>query len=176
MAGADNTTAAVYTTLFHILTSPSALARVMEELEFARKAGIVSTVPQQTEILKYCPFYVACVKESLRLNPSLPSILPRYSTSNTNNPLTINGRAIPANTEVASNPWITQRDPEIYGTDAEDWIPERWLDPRKAELMEKYNFTFGYGSRPCLGRQMGMMSALKIPLMVGKLSLVKRSC
>ena len=67
---------------------------------------------------------------------------------------------------MASNPWITHRDQEMYGIDAEEWIPDRWLDPEKAKILEKYSFTFGYGSRICLGRQLGMMSALKVPLTV----------
>jgi cytochrome P450 len=166
MAGADNTAAAICTTLFHILKSPSAHARVLSELDRARSAGRISAAPQHSEILKHCPYYVACVKESLRLNPSLPSFMPRYSSTDPKNPLVILGTVIPPGVEIASNPWITHRDPEIYGVDAEEWIPERWLDPDKAKLLEKYNFTFGYGSRLCLGRQLGMMAALKVPLMV----------
>lgn len=97
----------------------------------------------------------------MRLNPSLPSHLPRYSEPG----LVINDVSIPPNTEIASNPWITQRDPEIYGEDAEEWIPERWQDENKAKVLERFSFTFGFGSRLCLGRQLGMMSALKVPLM-----------
>ncbi|KAE8443394.1 hypothetical protein EG329_001953 [Mollisiaceae sp. DMI_Dod_QoI] len=165
MAGADNTTAAICTTLYHILESPIALSRVLRELAIARDAGIFGERLHYADIVKHCPFYVACVRESLRLNPSLPSIIPRYSTSDIDHPLVIDGRIIPPETEVASNPWITQRDPDVYGADAEEWKPERWLNAENAALFEKYNFTFGYGSRLCLGRQLGMMSVVKTPLM-----------
>ncbi|CZR60327.1 related to cytochrome P450 CYP2 subfamily [Phialocephala subalpina] len=165
MAGADNTTAAICTTLYHILQSPIAHSKVMEELIAAEQAGIFGKRPRYADILRYCRFYVACVRESLRLNLSLPSIIPRYSTSDVDHPLVIDGRTIPPNTEVASNPWITQRDPELYGEDAEEWKPERWLNAENAALFEKHNFTFGYGSRLCLRRQLGIMSVMKTPLM-----------
>lgn len=168
MAGADNTTSAICTTLFHLISSPSALSRVLEEVETATSAGKISSVPQHSEILQWCPFYIACVKESLRLNPSLPSFLPRYSEEG----LVINNIPIPAGTEIASNPWITGRDPEIYGDDVEEWKPERWLDVERARVMEKYSFVFGYGSRPCLGAKMGWLSACKVPLMVSLLILL----
>lgn len=175
MAGADNNTAGSCTVLHHLLTHPAALTRVLTELSSARAAGLISSssssVPQQSSILAHLPYYVACVKESLRLNPSLPSALPRCSPGEGEKPLVLHGMTIPPNTEVASNPWITQRDPEVYGADAEEWKPERWLEAENAKVLEKYSFTFGYGTRPCLGKAMGLMSVYKIPLMVSILFL-----
>ncbi|KAF8855753.1 hypothetical protein BDZ45DRAFT_746193 [Acephala macrosclerotiorum] len=74
------------------------------------------------------------------------------------------GQEIQRETELAKK----YAGPELYGADAEEWKPERWLNAENAALFEKYNFIFGYGSRLCLGHQLGMMSVVKTPLMFVK--------
>lgn len=82
--------------------------------------------------------------------------------------LVLEGNEIPPGTEVACNPWITHRDPQIYGADADIWRPKRWLenDGEDGKVFDKYNLALGYGSRICIGRDLGMMELLKFPLMV----------
>ncbi len=40
------------------------------------------------------------------------------------------GRVIPPENEVAGNPWITHRDPEIYGLDGEGWVDDEKKTPK----------------------------------------------
>ncbi|KAL2060747.1 hypothetical protein VTL71DRAFT_9389 [Oculimacula yallundae] len=162
LAGTESTAAGICTTLHQLMRYPSSLKKVLDEFEIGFKTGHLSRTPKYSEILSYCPYYVACVRESLRFYPSLSSIIPRYSTSDPSAPLILHGRTIPPNTEVCCNAYITHRDQTMFGDDADEWNPDRWLDPEKARVLEKYNFSFGYGSRPCLGKPLGLMGVMKV--------------
>ncbi|EDP48503.1 cytochrome P450 monooxygenase, putative [Aspergillus fumigatus A1163] len=162
LAGAD-TTGTVFQALVHfLLTHRDAYRRLMEEIDAATAQGLISDpVPQYDEIVEHLPYYVACVRETLRLNPPAPNIFPRYVSEPG---MDLYGKFAPAGTEISGNPWIMQRDKKLYGEDAEEFKPERWLDAERAKRYNKYSFTFGYGARVCLGRDIAMMELYKGPL------------
>lgn len=54
-------------------------------------------------------------------------------------------RYMPPLPKTRCNPWLVHRDENIYGPDVDEFRPERWLDPEKAKLYNKYNMGFGYG-------------------------------
>lgn len=71
------------------------------------------------------------------------------------------------------NPWVLNRDRSIFGTDADDYVPERWLDSqeRSAKMRSALStvgarifvtvcadhLQWGDGSRSCLGRNLAMI-------------------
>lgn len=163
LAGADTTGTAFQAMIQYLLTHRDAYERMMAEINSAVANNLLTETPQYAEVLEHLPYYVACVRETMRLCPSAPNIFPRYVSEPG---LELYGKFAPAGTEISSNPYIVHRDPELYGEDAEEFRPERWLDAERAKLFNKYNFGFGYGSRACLGREIAMMELYKGPLQV----------
>jgi cytochrome P450 len=86
-------------------------------------------------------------RESLRLySPGLT--LPREAAED----IVIGGVHIPQGTTVTMVPAMVQRNPLIWGDDADEFKPDRW-DSLSADAASPYAITaFSGGPRVCLGR------------------------
>ena len=78
-------------------------------------------------------FRLAVVNEALRIHPSTGLILERRCPKGG---VTLHGKHIPEDTIIGVNCWVVNRDKDIWGTDAHEWKPERWLAPLPRELEE----------------------------------------
>ncbi|GJN02980.1 hypothetical protein PR202_ga20376 [Eleusine coracana subsp. coracana] len=150
-----------------IETSASTLdfttAELMRRPDILRKlqAEIRSRVPEGQELvtgtdLADMPYLRAVIKESLRLHPVTPLLAPHFSTES----CSIDGFAIPAKMRVVINAWAIGRD-ERFWEDAEEFVPERFLDSgNAAEIDFKGNdfrlLPFGSGRRMCPGMNFAM--------------------
>jgi cytochrome P450 len=67
---------------------------------------------------------------------------------------------------VGINPWVAHRNTEVFGRDAEDFVPERWDQEQTSQerlvAMEQYNLAFGAGSRTCVGRHISHLGLVKL--------------
>ncbi|KAJ6031441.1 hypothetical protein N7540_002173 [Penicillium herquei] len=160
-AGADTIASVFQALLQYLLKNPKVYKRLMEEIESAAQMGLISQVAQYSEVTEHLPYYAACIYETMRLSPPGATILPRYVSEPGAD---LYGTFVPPGTEVTVNSWIIHRDRALYGEDAEDFCPDRWLDPERAILFKKYDFTFGYGGRTCLGKDIATMELFKAPL------------
>ncbi|KAJ5703679.1 P450 monooxygenase [Penicillium malachiteum] len=160
--GVSSTTSAFFA---EILARPIIFKRLMAEIKAAAEAGKLSQpVPTYMEVSQNLPFFLACVRETMRVHAFAASQLPRVTTAD-GPEIVLNGFKIPPGIEVAANPWIIHRDKAIYGEDAEEFRPDRWLgDPEQVRILEKYNLAWGYGSRVCLGKHFAQMMLYKTPI------------
>jgi hypothetical protein len=69
------------------------------------------------------------------------------------------------------NPWVINKDEGVFGANTDDFIPERWLQsPGESDevyqarfsKMKGTDFTFGAGSRACLGRYLSQLESFKL--------------
>lgn len=67
----------------------------------------------------------AALKEVMRLHPGVALILERIVPEGG---MSVNNYYIPAGTNVGVNPAVIHHDKTIYGADADDFKPERWLE------------------------------------------------
>lgn len=99
------------------------------------------------------------IKETLRLHPSLPLLIPRECRERCR----INGYDIPAKTRVAVNVWAIGRDSR-YWVEAESFKPERFLNsPIDFKGTDYEYLPFGAGRRMCPGIAFGIPN-VELPL------------
>lgn len=129
-AGYATTSGAVAFAILELLRNPAEWGRVHDEVDGMAEARGGSRV-------------AAVVNETLRLWP--PPLAGRYATE----PVSFRGHDIPAGSTITFSPYVTHRDPEHWGPDADAFRPSRWLDdPEPAP----FTFVpFGGAYRKCIG-------------------------
>jgi cytochrome P450 len=99
-------------------------------------------------LLESLPYLNAVCKEVLRIYPTIP-VSARCAVRDT----FILGQLVPKGTTVFVAPWSVNRNPKIWGEDAEAFRPERWLDTPNGGASSNYAFlTFFHGPRSCIGQ------------------------
>ncbi|XP_058773584.1 geraniol 8-hydroxylase-like [Vicia villosa] len=143
VAGTDTTSYTIEKAMTELIHNPHAMLKVKEEL--AQIIGIGKTV-QESDIVKL-PYLQAIVKETLRLHPSAPLLLPRKAKID----VQIQGYTIPQGAQVLINKWAMARDPKIWN-DANSFSPERFLGSEINYRGQNFQLTpFGSGRRICPG-------------------------
>jgi cytochrome P450 len=135
-----------------MLAYPETQARAQAELDAVVGRTRLPTFADYPHL----PYIRAMVKELLRWRPIAPIITPHRLTEDD----WYEGMFIPKGTICLANAWQMNHDPEMFGEDAEDFDPARYLDasgdiaPGMSELKKDGHFTYGFGSRICVGRYM----------------------
>lgn len=164
-AGSDTIGSTIRAVFYYLLKNPDSLKDLMSELQEAQQKDKLTTpLPTWTEV-QALPYLNAVIKEALRLNPALALPMERVVPAGPG--LKIGDShdyiTLPSGTIVGINPWVLHRDTRVFGEDAEEWNPHRWLgDEERAKYMDHHILSFGAGKRTCLGRNIAMLELLKL--------------
>ena len=147
---------------YYLLRHPQFYARLQSEVdtqlppeEAGHRFHTVSFASANT-----LPYLHACVQEAFRMHPAnsfnAERIVPPSGA-------TICGNLVPGGTVVGVNAWVVQRDRGVFGADADEFRPERWLGPfDQVKQMEKTMFQFGAGDHICIGKNISLLEIYKL--------------
>lgn len=99
----------------------------------------------------------AVVRESIRYSAPFPSAFPREVRPGAEMAIPGIKTPLPIGTIVSSNSWIVSHDKSVWGSDAEQWHPERWLDNADKKSLDDKFIAFSKGPRGCIGKDIAMM-------------------
>ncbi|KAG7557524.1 Cytochrome P450 superfamily [Arabidopsis suecica] len=144
VGGTDTSTNTIEFAMAELMSNPELIKRAQQELdEVVGKDNIV----EESHITKL-PYILAIMKETLRLHPTLPLLVPHRPAEST----VVGGYTIPKDTKIFVNVWSIQRDPNAWENPTE-FHPERFLDNNSCDFTgANYSyFPFGSGRRICAG-------------------------
>ncbi|KAM0543682.1 hypothetical protein ACHAO7_009306 [Fusarium culmorum] len=159
--GSDTTAFGILSCLRHLLTSPDAKAKLMEEIDHAyeelglTKEGREISFKQAEKL----PYLSAVITESNRVQPSIQYQLPRTVPSEG---AQVGDYFLPPGTTCGTSSRAVNCSREIFGPGAEEFRPERWIarDPDDEARIRKEKsllMTFGMGSRSCIGKNLAIV-------------------
>jgi cytochrome P450 len=146
--GTESSAVTVEWALSELLKKPEVFARATEELDRVIGRGRWVTEKDMPSL----PYIDAIVKETMRLHPVAPMLVPRLSREDTS----IGGYDIPAGTRVLVSVWSIGRDPELWDA-PEEFMPERFIGSKLDVKGQDYELLpFGSGRRMCPGYSLGL--------------------
>ncbi|TMW62720.1 hypothetical protein Poli38472_005338 [Pythium oligandrum] len=157
IAGRD-TTAQALSWLFVALTRhPQVAEKIREEIKRAvpdlYEGKTVSPSMEQAQQLTYLE---AALRETLRLYPSAPMTI----KSAAEDAVLCDGTFIEKGSRVGMPIYAMGRMTYLWGPDAEEFKPERWVDPETGKIIHvsPYKFlSFNAGPRMCLGMNLALL-------------------
>ncbi|KAK2991365.1 hypothetical protein RJ640_024038, partial [Escallonia rubra] len=178
IAGKDTTATTLSWFIYMLCKHPEVQENVAQEIKEATSKKVFTNIPEfvaslNDEALERMEYLHAVLTETLRLYPAVP-VDAKICFSDDTLP---DGFSVRTGDMVAYQPYAMGRMRFIWGDDAEDFRPERWLDENGSFQQESpFKFTaFQAGPRICLGRefayrQMKIFSAVLIACFKFKLS------
>ncbi|KAH6817839.1 hypothetical protein C2S51_001442 [Perilla frutescens var. frutescens] len=145
VAGADTTSGTVEWAMTELIRNPTKMWKLSDEVrDFIKENGQI----EESDIPRL-PYLQAVVKETFRLHPAAPFLVPHKVDSD----VEIKGYIVPKNAQILVNVWASGRDPHIW-TNANEFVPERFLNENNGVDFRGHDFElipFGAGRRICPG-------------------------
>jgi len=153
-AGSETAATTVNWAMAEMIKDPRVLKKAQAEVRkgFDRRGMVDEATIGEFKYLK------SIIKESLRLHPSVPLLLPRESRE----ACEINGYCIPVKSRVLVNAWAIARDPK-YWNDPDKFYPKRFVDSSIDFLGTDFEYIpFGAGRRICPGMNYGLANVEQV--------------
>ncbi|CAJ0962321.1 unnamed protein product, partial [Mesorhabditis belari] len=143
LAGFDTTSSALSYSTWYLAKHPQIQRRLQEEIDQVYGEEEISY--DGLGELKY----MDCVlKETLRLNPLGTVVVSRVAGQD----LELAGVQLKKGDQIQVDAYSLQRDKEIWGDDAEEFNPDRWLNLTVEQ--KEADLSFGAGPRQCVGMRL----------------------
>jgi len=147
IAGRDTTAQALSWTIYCLCNHPEIARKARDEIR--EVCGVKG--PDYDDVNRL-PYLQAIIHEVLRLYPSVP-INPKFPDNDDTLP---DGTFVPRGTAVFYNSYAMGRCKSIWGEDAKEFRPERWLE--MTTMPSNYSYpVFHAGPRECLGRRLAQV-------------------
>ncbi|KAF4351319.1 cytochrome P450 736A117 [Cannabis sativa] len=155
-AGTDTTYTVLEWAMSELIRHPISMKKLQKEIRTTilnKKIKSNSTITEDNvteDDLHKMPYLKAVLKETLRLHPPVPLLVPRLSTQD----VKISGYDVVSGTQVFINAWAIGRDPDTWEDDPNQFKPERFLFKNAAVDYKGHDFElipFGAGRRGCPG-------------------------
>ncbi|KAF5335259.1 hypothetical protein D9758_016236 [Tetrapyrgos nigripes] len=154
-AGTESAASSISTFLLAMVLHPEKQKKAQEAIDVAIGQERLPDFSDEGKI----PYIEALSREVLRWRPVAPTGVPHY----TNKPDHYQGYYIPANCLVIGNSWAILHDSAVYGADADDFNPDRFMTNGELNKdMPDVKATFGFGRRACAGQYMAELSLFMI--------------
>ena len=158
IAGHETTSGLLAFAIFLLLQHPEKYRKLQQEVD--RVCGIENIGITHLRKLKYV---YAVLQETLRLYPTAPfsSKVPHPDAVAREGVVTLDGGKyqVPPDVRVRILYSKCMQDPQIFGDDAQDFRPERFLEGPEHDRIEPYWRPFSEGSRSCIGRNFSLQEA-----------------
>ncbi|CAI9109285.1 OLC1v1009086C1 [Oldenlandia corymbosa var. corymbosa] len=144
----DTSVTAVEWAISDLLRHPECMRKLQKEL--GKKVGLDRIVEESD--LENLEYLNMVLKESMRLHPVAPLLLPHESMED----CTVHGFHIPRKSRIIINVWAIGRDPNVWHN-PESFIPERFKENNVDFRGQDFRLIpFGSGRRSCPGLQLGL--------------------
>jgi cytochrome P450 len=160
-AGSETSATTLAWAMAELIRNPTAMHKATAEVRRAfAAAGAVSE-----DALGELPYLHLVIRETLRLHPPLPLLLPRECRE----PCRVLGYDVPRGTQVLVNAWAIGRDERCWpGGSPEEFRPERFENGEATAAVDfrgaDFEFLpFGAGRRMCPGMAFGLAN-VELPL------------
>jgi len=147
--GSETAATSLQWTMAELMRTPRVMRKVQDEVRQAL-AGRPTVTEDDLGDLRYMRLVI---KESLRLHPPVPLLLPRECR----NTCRVLGFDVPVGTIVFVNAWAIARDPS-YWEKPEEFVPERFENGKVDFKGTDFEYLpFGAGRRMCPGMVFGLV-------------------
>ncbi|KAE8306388.1 cytochrome P450 [Aspergillus transmontanensis] len=152
-AGSDTSSSTLCALLYWVSTTPRVLWKLQNVLDEAIPVGV--EVPYLA-MVKKITYLQWVIWEALRIHSTFGQGLPREVPPE-RGPVEICGHTFYPGDVLSVPGYTMHHSVDIWGTDVEDFVPERW-DPRRLTQRQKDSFIpFSEGPRACIGRNLAEM-------------------
>ncbi|KAL8824166.1 MAG: hypothetical protein Q9191_005249 [Dirinaria sp. TL-2023a] len=150
-AGHETTATAMLWAVYLLCRHPEYQTRLREEIRNCLPSIDDAESTVTSDLLDRLPFLNAVCNEVLRVWAPV-SITLREAAHDSS----IQGQFVPAGTLIVICPWAVHYSKELWGEDAANFNPDRWMGPGRANsggAESNYSFlTFLHGPRSCIGQ------------------------